>query len=308
MATNYRFEKVDLAALDSKQLKAYDALTEEKFRCCLRLQHPEGILNTIQIAIAATCEGEPVGLILASFMPFMHRYADVHTIFVDEKHRHAGIATRLFTSLEQELLAQKCASINMVYPENCPNRHSLEEMLKKLGWSGPNIFSIHFRINALAFAAPWLRSDYKYPALFTEFSWSDLTKEDQHTIEKLQRQELVTASVSPVVNKDKIEPANSLGLRYKGKLVGWMITHREDENTIRYAALFITREFEKLGPAMKLLCDSIFLHKKSGITWAVFDINIGQSQLSWIKFVKRRLIPYADEVRNMRQMWKELGK
>jgi hypothetical protein len=42
-----------------------------------------------------------------------------------------------------------------------------------------------------------------------------------------------------------MEPVNSLGLRFDGQIVEWIITHRIAPGTTRYTALFVHKELQK---------------------------------------------------------------
>lgn len=296
---------LDLPSLSPAELQEYEKLATEDSRSCLHFQHPDKISNTISIAIAATNNDKPVGLLLASFIPSLGR-TEVHSIFVEEPFRHRGIGTQLISQLEQEMHRQKCKRIYFSYPQEEVCMPYLEKILKKQNWSGPRYLKVSLRFLESTFDPPWLRLEYKYPPHFKEFLWKKLLKEDRYSIQNLDNQGVVPPAVLPFNDEESIELENSLGLRYKGEMVGWMITHRTSPDTIRYTSLFIIKKFEKLGPAIKLLSDSILLQKKAKVTWGAFELNFEQSPMSWIKFVKRRLIPYADVVKYTRKCWKEL--
>jgi GNAT superfamily N-acetyltransferase len=296
---------LNLPSLSALELLEYEKLATDYSRSCLHLQHPQEISNTTSIAIAATDNDKPVGLLLASFIPSL-RTTEVHSIFVEEPFRHSGIGTQLVIHLEQELHRQKCKNVHFHYPQEEVCTPYLEKILKKQNWSGPRYLKVSLRFLESTFDPPWLRIEYKYPPHFKEFLWKKLLKEDRYSIQNLENQGAIPPFVSPFNDEKTIELENSLGLRYKGEMVGWMITHRTSPDTIRYTSLFIIKKFEKIGPAIKLLSDSILLQKQAKVTWGVFELNFEQSPMSWIKFVKRRLIPYADVVKYTRKCWKEL--
>lgn len=300
----YKISRLDLGSLDSASLQEYDKLTTEHSRPCLRSQHPDGLTETISIAIAVKEEEKPVALILASLIPIFHS-AEIHSFNVLGSHLQIALGVELLTFLENELIKEKCKIAFFTYPEDNYYSLFLEKILRERNWKGPRYFKIYLRFISAAFHPPWLRNDYTYPPYFHAFPWSELTKEDIKHIHFLESQDLAPKTISPFSKQEKIDFSNSLGLRYKGKVVGWMITHRIAPDTIRYVSLFILKEFEKLGPSIKLLCDSIILQQKGDVPWADFELNLEQSPISWIKFVKRRLVPYANVVTYTRKCWKE---
>ena len=96
---------------------------------------------------------------------------------------------------------------------------------------------------------------YKITSGFSLFYWRDLTKEEEKRIEFQRKQSTFPADVYPLAHKKLVEYSNSLGLRYHGEVVGWMITHRIDKNTIRYSAFYLDRDLRVRFPglAVKLL-------------------------------------------------------
>jgi hypothetical protein len=90
-----------------------------------------------------------------------------------------------------------------------------------------------------------------------------------------------------------------LGLRYKDQVVGWMITHRVAEDTIRYTKMFVRKDLQSLGRAISLLAKAIKLQletmEDSKAVCTVFADNT-----EMIRFVDKRLAPHLN---SMRQSW-----
>lgn len=299
----YQLTRLDLPKLDAETLQRYLEMTDARSRSCLYSRHPDDISNVTIIAVAIQTAGKPIGLALATVFNAL-RTAEVHSLFIEPQHRHKGLGSQLFNFLENEILKCRCILASFVYLKGEEYTPFLEKILKKQNWAGPRFYAMHFRFNSDTFHPPWLREDYKLPPSFTEFSWADLTQPEQQKLAFQLEHRVFSYGVSPLI--EDAEMLNSLGLRYKGEVVGWMITKREKPDTIRYMALYIQKEFHGLGPAMKLLCDSILLQCKAGILYGVVEINIENSHPLWIKFAKRRLIPYAEKMTYQRQCWKEL--
>jgi len=298
---------LELPVKDKGSLKALQALTEPKFQCCLLNKQPNDISKAEIIAIAAYLEEKPIGLILASFFTVI-RIAEIHSLFVVESERHHSVGDQLMTELESELKKRDCGVVTFVYEDKKPFTAYLERILEKHQWGPPRPFSIHCRFDAHTFQPDWLRRDYVYSSNFHKFPWKELTKKERAKLALQDQKGYIPASVSPFHDEKRIEYINSLGLRYKGEVIGWVVTHRTDPDTIRYTALYIHYKHQIRGDAIKLLCESMWRHKASGVHWAVIDINLVQSSPRWIKFVERRLIPLAQSVSYKRHSWKELRK
>lgn len=291
----YVVKRLDLASLDAKIRQQYEALTLPKFHCCLQMKNPNGATPVTIIAIAATWNDEPVGLILATYYDKLHQ-AEVHSYFVTEAHRRKTIGTQLFQVLEAEARAKPCSFIFVRYPASESYSPYLEQILKHLDWTQPVKNIIHCNFDANTFSPPWWRRDYSYSSSLTVFPWKELTELDREKILSQIRRAVVHYSVSPFKEESTIEHLNSLGFRHEGEVVGWMITHRMDPDTIRYSALYIQPKFQMHGDAIKLLCDALWRHKASGIRYGLCEVNITMTKSKWINFVERRLMPYASSV------------
>lgn len=291
----FNIRRLDLKALDMQTIRSFEAMTLPRYRCCLRSEQPDGIADTIIVAIAAESDGKPAGLLLATYFKHIH-LAEIHSVFVEEKSRGTDIGSELLTLLEIELVLLKCYEVTIAYHESDACALFLESILKKRNWTKPVPFMIHCKFDVKAFRANWFIKDLKLSADFISFPWQELTTDDRKKLEFQIKQGSIPAHVSPFLNEAAIEPINSLGLRYKGDVVGWMITLRESIDTIRYFALYIQAQFQSQGEAIKLLCESIKLQQASNVPWGVLEVNIPQSSPRWLKFINRRLAPHALEV------------
>ncbi len=302
----YSVTKLDLATLDPHLHEAYAALTDPKYQCCLNSQNPYELSNTTQLAIGATWEEKPIGLVLASEMNFLH-FAELYSIYVIEPHRHCKIATQMLSLLESELVKLGSNYITFVYPTEDPTTPYLENLLQNLGWSSPRLFSIHCRFDEKMLTSPWLNKDLQLSSAFSIFPWKELTAEERRFLIHQQEQGAFSPSVSPFGKEEAIlENINSLGLRYNNKVVGWMITHRVAPDTIRYSALYIQREFQYRKEAIILLSKAIKLQKEAGVPWGIMDINIAQIEPSYLQFVQKRYIPFAHTVTYTRHSFHQL--
>lgn len=290
----YQVSRLNLESLNAQQRDQYAQFTEAKYASCLDNKNPYGVSNTTQIAIAATAQGIPVGLLLASEMNYLH-FAELYSIFVAEAHRHQGIAAQMLSLFETELKKLSCTFVTLVYSEKDPTASYLEKLLKKFEWSSPRLFGIHCSFDVPAFNAPWYRKPYTLSKEFELFPWVELKTKEKEKLLRQYEQGVFGSSVTPFGEEEaKIESINSLGLRYRDEVIGWMVTHRIAEDTIRYSSFFVQKAFQYQKEVIILLCKSIQLQQASSVRWGVLEINVSQVEPSWLWFVRRRLIPYAD--------------
>lgn len=254
------------------------------------------------IAIGAASNGEPIGLLLANLTAMS---AEISYIFVKEQFRNKNVASNLLQFLDKKLEQDKFAITFASYESSISSKPILEHIfLEKLKWHGPRLHYIKCKFDSFAFDPPWLHLEYPLPIGFEIFSWSELLQEEKDKLRHANEKGLIPDFISPFNEEEKIEPLNSLGIRYKGAVIGWMITHRVSPDTILYASFFIKKEWQHGGVAVRLLCDAIKLQKQTKIAWALLEANILKTEPSWIKFIERRLVPYSHEVTYLKQVWK----
>lgn len=96
-----------------------------------------------------------------------------------------------------------------------------------------------------------------------------------------------------------MEPLNSLGLRYRGRLIGWMVTHRVAADTIRYSTLFVAERFRARARGISLLSAAIQRQIVSPVTNYTFAVAAENAAM--LRFVQRHLQPYLTGMRESRQ-------
>jgi hypothetical protein len=296
-------KRLDLASLNASQLRSYEELTLPKFQDCLHSKHI--ISNTDSIAVIASEDDEPVGMVLASLYKAL-KIAEIHSIKVKEKYRGHQIEESLLRIMQDELFKEGCMLVTFLYSAEDSSAPNLERIFKKQGWPDSRIYIIKCTFDGRTFDPNWLKQEYHYLEGYEVFPWSELIVDERSRLIRQMEQGVIQQVVNPFQEEDLLEPLNSLGLRYKGDVVGWMLTHRIAPDTIRYTSLYIQRHLHLRGPAIFLLCESIKRQIASDVPWAVLEVNVMHTEMSWLIFLKRRLMPHAVSVENIMQAWKQL--
>jgi GNAT superfamily N-acetyltransferase len=301
-------KRLNLAELDSQTIENFKPFTEPKFYPCLHGHHPDNVSNTISIAIAAFADGKPVGLVLASWIPIL-RMTEMHSIFVLEKYRRQKIASQMLSLFEDELISNSCMVISFSYIAREPASIAIEGLLNAQKWAPPSLFMLKCLYDGFTFNPPWLNKHLPLPLGFSLFPWHQLTAKERARLQFKEGQGGFSVEVSPFGPKESlIEPLNSLGLRYHDEVVGWMITHRTAPDKIQYSALYIEKEYQLQGIAIRMLCESILIQTHSPVQWGELHINVNMVNRTWLNFIKRSLIPFADKATYINQTWKHLKK
>lgn len=298
----YELVHLEVSQPNGNCYSAYHSFIPDHFLCCLHGKDPGGLSDTTVFAIGATQKQNPVGIVLASYHHILH-HVYIHHLFVDPSHRNRHIGRRLLERMKEKTYHAGGRFFFLNYELEDPTTPALEKVLQATEWKGTRPYLIRCLYDMYHFDMPWLHRNYPMPEEFQEFSWTTLTDQDRNQLQQELHHQMIPLAVSPFFDEERLEPINSLGLRYKGRVVGWMLTHRIAPDTICYTALYVDRSFHFSGIPMKLLSDSIHIHLKNLTPWGVLEIPLLQVHSSWIRFAKRRLIPYATKVTHIQQAW-----
>lgn len=275
-----------ISSLTKRTAKHYECLTFPSYQ--QQLQQ----MGSATIAVGASLMQQPIGLALAEIKPESDsKSAKVLSLFVKERYRNSGIGTALMAKLEAKLLAKGCDKVELVYMSGKPSTTALEKLLTKLNWGESQSRMLVCKSTTAKIAtAPWLQK-YRLASAYTLLPWVDLVpRHKQKIYQQQQEQEWYPETLNPFNNSSQLEPLNSLCLLYHGDVIGWMITHRINPNTIRYTSLFIRKDLQKVGRAIPILANAIKRQVDSDVVNGIWTVAIDNTPM--VQFVKRRLSPY----------------
>ncbi|MEI8364884.1 MAG: GNAT family N-acetyltransferase [Parachlamydiaceae bacterium] len=276
---------------------------EERDRLATNVQAVVTSVET-RISFIAYQDELAVGILQADFTK-AENSVYFHTLYVTPEHRQQHIASALLAKGIEEMKKEKASICTFIYTKNDPNAPIVEKLLAE--WQGTRPFMKRCYFD-YTFDAPWMHLNYRYPCGYEEFPWKDLKESDRVDIKNKITQGRIPQALSPFRKEDSIESLNSLGLRFQGEVVGWMITHRMDADTVCYSNLFIEKPLQKRGIAMTLLIHSIRLHLLSPTKkFALIEIPYLLVDSSWIHLVNKRLVPYTVRTTNLVQAWCQLN-
>ncbi|MFQ5814436.1 MAG: GNAT family N-acetyltransferase [Anaerolineae bacterium] len=248
-------------------------------------------------------EGQFIGLTLGEIRPD-GASAEMLSLFVAREHRRRGVGTTLLAHLEKALTRMGCRYVDLVYRSDWPCVAAIERLLHRRGWASPQTRALIGKTDRERMAEALRLHQFRLPDGFAIFPWSEITPQERQEIQQRQETEQWYPPVlAPFQEEDRIEPLNSLGLRYQGRVVGWMITHRTAPDTIQYTSLFVQKEFQSLGRAIPLLMESIRRQVSSEVPYAIFMVDVENDPT--VKLVYRRMRPYLislTESRTSRKM------
>jgi GNAT superfamily N-acetyltransferase len=277
----------------------YQAFTFPAFRSQLQR------LGPLSIAIGAIKEGCPVGLVLAERSADSRR-AEVLSLFVTPSARRCGVGTALLTQLEQTLAECGCTEVQMVFMTGKPAIAALEQLLETHHWTAPQTRMIVCKstIDRIT-QAPWM-AQHHLPASFTVFPWHELTAADREALHQEQQTATwIPPDLAPLAQEqENLEPLTSLGVRYQGSVVGWLLTHRLNAETIRYTCSFIRTDLQRRGRIIPLYVEAIRRQAIAGIPHGIWTVPLRHTAM--FNFVQNRMAPYMTSIEATKGATKQL--
>ena len=163
------------------------------------------------------------------------------SVFVTPEHRRLGLGARLVGAIEETVAGRGATSIEAVYTTGKPSIAAVERILEARAWDAPTVRTITVRFTmAEALSTPWYGRMGLLPQGAEIFSWKDLTDAERaHLRESNARAPWIANSLQPWRHDHLgFDPVSSVGLRYRGEVVGWVINHQMDSRTVRFTCSF----------------------------------------------------------------------
>ncbi len=269
-------------------------------------------------AVGATLMGRPIGLGLA-----VHGWAEpgalagapvvgtarLLTLAVARGWRRIGVGRALLDALESSLAAEGVESVSCRYalpPSSA--LVALEALFRSAGWSAPEVTMLQCRAGRSILDAPLMRKQLQLPPEYEIVDWVDLTAVDRARIaEPRQGRAWFAETLDPFHFEPDMEILNSLALRYRGEVVGWLITHRTAPTTMYYRCLFVREDLARLGRGMALMGEAIRRHAEAiGNRQGLGEWSTPSTLPAMVRFIKRHLVPFGAEITEQREVRKTI--
>jgi hypothetical protein len=210
--------------------------------------------------------------------------------------------------LEQALAREGCSTVTLTYRSNWSSVPAIERLLEKANWRPAVTHSLICKTDRRVAKAPWF-STVSFPAGFTVFPWVDLTAEDKEDMQRRQEEReggWYPENLTPFQVLERLEPANSLGLRHEGCVVGWMITHRTAPDTVQYTSLFLEESVRGRGLALPLVAEAIIRQEavEEEAPYGLFQVEVENEKM--MSFLDHFLRPYMASLAELRLSGKRL--
>ncbi|MEQ8791035.1 MAG: GNAT family N-acetyltransferase [Pirellulaceae bacterium] len=253
-----------------------------------------------RLAVGAEHAGQPVGLALAVLGENEKHdapSAEIVSLFVAKSHRGQGIGGSLLAEIERRMAAAGVRNAAITYPSGERPTAGIERMLARQGWSTPkprmHLLRLGPDTHRTVRQAKWL-APRPLPEGCSLFPWTTLSDEERdELLDEQRRSPWFPAYISPFREAQLEDESTSLGLRYRGRVSGWMVTHRIQPDVLRYTSLFVRPEVPGRGVGLHLLREAITRHLDTAPDARRSTLGVAAGNPVW-GFLQRRLMPVAE--------------
>ena len=286
------YARIDLGSLDAYSVTRYANMTFPAYRATLLRR-----LNTGKVvACGAQLAGRPVGLAMAEDVGRQDRV--LRSIYVAPELRGRALATRLLSSIEDVCAARGWETLRAVFMEGPEKRTDLRGLIRKSAWSEPELRThvVGLPLDRIQ-EASWMRRRRPLPPDFQVFPWKELKPEEEATLrDDQQKSGWPDPEVFPFYYGPRFEPHTSFGVRYRGRVVGWVVNHEYDERTLRFTCSFLREDLQKLGRLVELYARSVE-RMRSTTAFERGILTVPVRFPAMVAFARRHLMPFSDDVR-----------
>lgn len=255
-------------------------------------------------AVGALEEGEPAGLALALRLP--HKgFTRLASLFVRAGSRRRGIGTRLLAALEEELRREGAERLEASYQTGRSTSEAPPRMLARLGWPEPRPDRLICRCDRRMLESPWLTREYPLPSDASIMPWSEVQASEIEALQASQASDpWIPASLRPWEYRDL--EFNSVAMRRKGALVGWVLTQRFDSTTLIYSNSYMHPTLQRTARILALYVQAIRMQaadpRLPNALWVVPFIHP-----TMVRFVRSTMAPYMVRVEELRVSTRDLA-
>jgi GNAT superfamily N-acetyltransferase len=220
--------------------------------------------------------------------------SELLSLYVDASMRGRGVGTALVAALEDAMTGPRPTRLEAVYMTGKADVAAIERVFAKRGWQPPAMrtYTLRFTIDD-AERMPWFGRVPLRDRDFEMFAWGDLGQAERDALVASQHAQPWIPEGLEFWRHDHagFDPVSSLGLRYRGAVVGWTINHRLAADTTRISGAFVRDDLSRRGRLMALWTESITRMKADGVRWIS---SITPHQLApMVAFLARRCAPWA---------------
>ena len=308
--------RVEVARLAAPVAPELAAMTFPVYRPLLTLapttRHPEqGDARRVQpLALAARAGDAPAGLVIGEVPIDPGEPPEMLSLFVRPELRGRGIGTALVAALEQEVARAGFDRLVTVYTRGKPAIEAVERILWKRAWEAPQTRTLSVRFPPAAALEAEVFAERRMGVLAAGlelFAWRDLGAAERDELRAShERSPWITPALAPWrFEAAGFDPVSSVGARWRGAVVGWVINHEVTPGTVRFTCSFMRKDLSRRGRIVPLYRESIRRLAEAGTERATFVTPVNYPNM--IRFIERWIVPVAEFAAETRGSRKRFG-
>lgn len=290
-------EPVETRRLAAPVDPALSEMTFPAYRRLLALEptvrHPEqGDPRAIEpVAVAALRGGVPIGLALAERPLADAEPAELLSLFVAPGERGQGVGEALVAAVERELAGLGIVELRAVWTAGRPASDAVERILARRAWSAPAPRTVSARFRPEEMLTLPLFTPRHLAALdpgFEIFPWYDLDPAELAGLQAAnQTRRWISEGLEPwsYGGGRAYDPATSVGARYRGKVVGWVLCERIDARLVRWTVSFLEKSLSRRGRIVPLYKVSLERAVAAGYELCLFVTPVRFPNM--VRFIQR---------------------
>ena len=255
-----------------------------------------------KLQVAAIEDGEMIGMASAIRERSPTR-ARIGTVFVVDQARRRGVARALLRALEGAAQERGIALLYGTTSSAAPFTSTVHRMLTDLGWTmdAPGDVLVEGdreTIQGWALLDPGVTFDVEFGPL------ADITDVERAELAYRGAKNEYPSFLGPFPERP-IEPINSLVARRNGRIAGWFVTHRVDEDSILFARLFVLKEARRSSVGTALIREAIVRQYASPVPTVHTLIKADNARM--LAFVEDYATPFLSRFETLTRFEKQLA-
>lgn len=245
-------------------------------------------------AVGAWTGDEPAGLAM-SVEVGNGEVASICSIYVDPTFRRRGIGTALLARLEEDRQRRGIRRLELGFRNSSVSALAIQRMLERLGWPPAEPERLICMCDRRMLEADWLQERADLPPDHEIVSWSEISAGERLALVVSQlRDPWIPPSLNPFDYEQSME-FNSVALRCRGEVLGWVLTQRFDASTLVYSCSYMRPDQQRRGRMIPLYREAIRRHgARLDLPNACWVVPYQHPLM--VRFVQRRMAPYAIEL------------
>lgn len=243
-------------------------------------------------AALAFFPGQAVGVVLARDTQYKARW-ELPLLYVHPKFRRLGIGKALVLSLDNPVAERKASLLATTFRPDTPMGESMRPLLESAGYElhDQTIKIYRTKASDLTENIGWIKElalkelynqDSVQLGEYELFKWSHLHDADANYIE--EHKDTYPFWAYPLRGQKHLRQDLSIGIRHRGKMIGWVLTVQEGLDVLRFSLSFMHEQHRGSPLFLAVYATILQLQVQAGISYMKTSILSGNRPM--ISFIE----------------------